>query len=142
NQWVLNYSRGQQLDLLKDIGFNAPSWEDLALLLIGALSSLSLAGAAWAWWERRRVEPWARELARLRAALRPLGIDAGLHESPGAIGKRVASRFGGAGAALAELLGRLELQRYGRDAQRDPPSGLLRTLRAEARRLARRQLPA
>jgi transglutaminase-like putative cysteine protease len=142
NQWVLNYSRGQQLDLLKDIGFSAPSWEDLALLLIGALSSLSLAGAGWAWWERRRVEPWARELARLRAALRPLGIDAGLHESPGAIGKRVASRFGGAGAALAELLARLELQRYGRDAQRDPPSGLLRALRAEARRLARRQLPA
>jgi transglutaminase-like putative cysteine protease len=142
NQWVLNYSRGQQLDLLKDIGFSAPSWEDLALLLIGALSSLSLAGAGWAWWERRRVEPWARELARLRAALRPLGIDAGLHESPGAIGKRVASRFGAAGAALAELLGRLELQRYGRDAQRDPPAGLLRALRAEARRLARRQLPA
>ncbi|MCO5125265.1 MAG: DUF3488 and transglutaminase-like domain-containing protein [Rhizobacter sp.] len=142
NQWVLNYSRGQQLDLLKDIGFSAPSWEDLALLLIGALSSLSLAGAAWAWWERRRVEPWARELARLRVALRPLGIDAGLHESPGAIGKRVTSRFGGAGAALAELLARLELQRYGRDAQRDPPSGLLRALRAEARRLTRRQLPA
>ncbi len=142
NQWVLNYSRGQQLDLLKDIGFSAPSWEDLALLLIGALSSLSLAGAAWAWWERRHVEPWTRELARLRAALRPLGIDAGLHESPGAIGKRVASRFGAAGAALADLLGRLELQRYSRDAQRDPPSGLLRALRAEARRLARRQSSA
>ncbi|MEO7339184.1 MAG: DUF3488 and transglutaminase-like domain-containing protein, partial [Caldimonas sp.] len=46
NQWVLNYSRGQQLDVLKRVGFTSPSWEDLALLLIGTLSSLALAGAA------------------------------------------------------------------------------------------------
>ena len=30
NQWVLNYSRGQQLDLLKSLGVSRPSWEDLA----------------------------------------------------------------------------------------------------------------
>ena len=35
NQWVLNYTRGQQLDVLKNIGFTAPDWQDLALLLIG-----------------------------------------------------------------------------------------------------------
>jgi len=27
NQWVLNYSRGQQLDLLKNLGFSSPSWK-------------------------------------------------------------------------------------------------------------------
>ncbi len=135
NQWVLNYSRGQQLDLLKDIGFSAPSWEDLALLLIGALSGLSLAGAAWAWWERQRVEPWARELARLRATLRALGIDAAAHESPGAIAQRVASRYGATGATLAALLARLELERYGRSAQHDPP------LRASARSARRGTAP-
>lgn len=141
NQWVLNYSRGQQLDLLKDIGFSAPSWEDLALVLIGALTTLSLAGAGWAWWERQRVEPWTRELARLRAALRALGVDAAAHESPAAIGRRVSARFGSAGSSLAALLARLELQRYGREAANDPPAALLRELRAEARRLARRQSP-
>ena len=47
NQWILNYSRGQQFDVLKQIGFVSPSWEDLALLLVGALSSLALAGAIW-----------------------------------------------------------------------------------------------
>ena len=37
NQWVLNYTRGQQLDVLKNLGFAAPDWQDLALLLIGML---------------------------------------------------------------------------------------------------------
>ena len=49
NQWVLNYSRGQQMDALKRMGFDSPSWSDLALLLIGSLSTLALGGAAWAW---------------------------------------------------------------------------------------------
>ena len=65
NQWVLNYSRGQQLDVLKNLGFTSPTWEDLALLLIGMLSSLALAGAAWAWWDRHRVDPWVRQMERL-----------------------------------------------------------------------------
>ncbi|MBP6225171.1 MAG: DUF3488 domain-containing transglutaminase family protein, partial [Rhizobacter sp.] len=43
NQWVLSYSRGSQLDLLQRLGFSAPGWEDLALLLVGAFSLLALA---------------------------------------------------------------------------------------------------
>src|SRR4051794_22206328 len=57
NQWVLNYSRGQQLDVLKQIGFATPSWEDLALLLVGPLIGLASAGAIWAWLDRHRVDP-------------------------------------------------------------------------------------
>ena len=64
NQWVLNYSRGQQLDVLKQMGFVAPTWEDLALLLVGTLSGLALAGAIWAWLDRHRVDPWVRQLER------------------------------------------------------------------------------
>lgn len=142
NQWVLNYSRGQQLDLLKDAGFDAPNWQDLALLLIGASSALALAGAGWAWWDRQRVEPWVRESARLRRALRRLGIDAGAHESPGRLADAVDARFGAAGAALADALARLEQQRYGRGGRRDPTRAVLRSVRIEAGRLARRQSPA
>ncbi|MDO5087971.1 MAG: transglutaminase-like domain-containing protein, partial [Comamonadaceae bacterium] len=29
NQWVLNYTQSRQLDLLKQLGFDAPSWQDL-----------------------------------------------------------------------------------------------------------------
>ena len=139
NQWVLSYSRGQQLDLLKDVGFETPSWQDLALLLIAALSTLSLAGAGWAWWERQRVDPWQREAARLHSAVRALGISAGAHESAGALGRAVRAHFGSAGDALAAALGQIDAQRYGRGARRMPSRAALRNVRVEARRLARRQ---
>ena len=94
NQWVLNYSRGQQLDVLKQIGFVAPTWEDLALLLVGALSGLALAGAVWAWLDRHRVDPWVRQLERMKRALRPLGVPAAAHDPPRALAARVRERLG------------------------------------------------
>ncbi len=36
NQWVMNYSRGQQFKLLQSLGVQAPTWQDLALALIVA----------------------------------------------------------------------------------------------------------
>jgi protein-glutamine gamma-glutamyltransferase len=142
NQWVLNYSRGQQLDLLKDIGFASPDWEDLALLLIGALSTLSLAGALWAWWDRRRQDPWARQFAQVRRALQRLGIAAQGHEAPRTLAQRVRGRFGTQGQALEALLAQLERQRYGRTALRRPSPTFARALRREVRLLAARQSSA
>ena len=135
NQWVLNYSRGQQLQLLKDIGFQAPAWEDLALLLIVALSTLALAGAAWAWWDRHRVEPWARQMQQLRRALLRAGVPAAAHEPPRLLAARVRERFGARGEPLAALLDGLERQRYGRTAQARPDRALTRRFATEARAL-------
>ncbi|MDQ6639045.1 MAG: DUF3488 and transglutaminase-like domain-containing protein, partial [Pseudomonadota bacterium] len=104
NQWVLNYSRGQQLDVLKQIGFVAPSWEDLALLLVGTLSGLALAGAIWAWLDRHRVDPWVRQLERMKRAVRSLGIAAAPHDPPRALAARIRERLGSAGEPLAALL--------------------------------------
>ena len=83
NQWVLNYSRGQQLDVLKQMGFVAPTWEDLALLLVGALER---AGA------RRRDLGLARSPSR-----RPVGAPARAHEARAA----AARRRGGAARSAA-----------------------------------------
>ncbi|HEX6708572.1 MAG TPA: DUF3488 and transglutaminase-like domain-containing protein [Albitalea sp.] len=137
NQWVLNYSRGQQLDLLKNIGFSAPSWEDLSLLLIGALSSMALAGAGWAWWDRRRVDPWVRQMEHIRRALVSVGVDARAHEPPRLLAQRVAQQLGAAGAALAGMLQVLDLQRYGRTAAPRPDTALTRRFAAAARQLRR-----
>ena len=72
NQTMLNYSRGQQLDVLRSLGVKSPTWEDLALLLTGALSALALLGAGWAWWDKHRVDPWARQMKQLRRELAAL----------------------------------------------------------------------
>lgn len=137
NQWVLNYSRGQQLDLLKRFGYLAPSWEDLALLLLSALSSLALAGAAWAWWDRRRIDPWARQMDSIRSCLRSLRIAAASHEGPRALALRVQQTLGATGATLAAMLLQLEQHRYGRAANARPDPTLTRRFAAAARRLRR-----
>jgi transglutaminase-like putative cysteine protease len=135
NQWVLNYSRGQQLDLLKNLGFSSPSWEDLALLLIGVLSTLALLGAGWAWWDRHRQDPWQRQARQLRAALQRLGLPALPHDTPRALAAQVDARFGSRGAALVRLLHALDAQRYGRGAIERPSAPWLRAVRAELRTL-------
>ncbi|MEY4564300.1 MAG: hypothetical protein RLZZ618_3577 [Pseudomonadota bacterium] len=135
NQWVLNYARGQQIDLLKNIGFESPSWEDLALLLTLTLSSLSLMAAVWAWWDRRRQDPWARQAQAMRKALQRLGLQADAHDTPRRLAERVQERFGARGDSLVALLKSLEMQRYGPSPAERPSSAWLRSLRGEVRLL-------
>jgi protein-glutamine gamma-glutamyltransferase len=133
NQWILHYTRGQQLAALKNLGFETPTWEDLALLLVTALSGLALAGAAWAWLDRRRVDPWVRQGETLRQALQSLGIAAASHEGPRTLALRVRERLGAEGEPLAHLLDTLEAQRYGRSGAKRPDPRLTRDFTARAR---------
>ena len=135
NQWVLNYSRGQQLDVLKNIGFQSPSWEDLALLLIGTLSAFALTGAAWAWLDRHRVDPWVRQLDRMKRGLRLLGLPAAAHEAPRTLAARLRERIGAAGEPLACAFDALDAQRYSRASTKRPDRELTRRFSADARRL-------
>ena len=82
NQWVLNYSQTTQLNLLKDIGFKSPSWEDLGYLLIGLVVLVSLLGAGWTLWERKRQDPWLRLLRKATARLRAAGISVAPNSPP------------------------------------------------------------
>jgi transglutaminase-like putative cysteine protease len=135
NQWVLSYSRGQQLNLLKNVGFKSPSWEDLTLVLIGILSAFALGGAAWAWWDRHRVDPWSRQMEQLRRSLRAIGVDAAPHEPPRTLAARLRARLGARADDLTVLLDMLERQRYARGGAPHPDAGLTRRFKAAARRL-------
>ena len=48
NQRILNYTQSRQLNLLRDIGFTAPSWEDLAYVLIAIIV---LVGLTWSFFQ-------------------------------------------------------------------------------------------
>lgn len=135
NQWVLNYSRGQQLDLLSQLGFESPSWQDLAKLLVLTLATLALLGAAWAWWDRQRQDPWQRQAAALARQLAKLGLDAPRHAPPRQLAAAVRDRFGTPGAPLAALLLVLERERYGRGARTRPSAAWFADVRTETRRL-------
>jgi hypothetical protein len=75
NQWVLNYTPSQQLQLLRDLGFDSPDWQDLLRLLVGALVLGSLVGAAWMLRERLPQDPWLDLLNRTRRKCARLGIE-------------------------------------------------------------------
>ncbi len=74
NQWVLNYTQAKQLNLLKNIGFNEPNWQDLVWVLCGIVVAGSLASAAWSAWERHRQDPWLRLLTQAGVRVQKSGI--------------------------------------------------------------------
>ncbi len=117
NQWVLNYSRGKQFNLLQQLGFSSPSWTDLSYVLILLLSSVAGAAALWALWDRQRQDPWLRLQLRIQQRLALLGIAVASHEGPRVRAQRVRQHLGAAGEDLARSLESLELARYGRSAQ-------------------------
>ena len=138
NQWVLNYTQSKQLGLLKDIGFESPSWEDLGLVLAGVLVLVSLMGAGWTLWERSQHDPWLRLLGR---TIRRLGR-AGIVIAPNSPPRRIAQQLRAPPAdiraefgAIADWLLRLEALRYA-----NPQSSTARTSLAALRR-EWRQLP-
>ncbi len=124
NQWVLNYTQSRQFDLLKQLGFASPSWQNLAHLLIGVVVTASLLGAGWTLWDRSQHDPWLRLLARCRRRLRRAGLALPSACPPRDMAAQVRQRFGADGDALADWLLRLEAQRYA--PGRHPPLAPLR----------------
>ena len=142
NQWVLNYTQSRQLDLLKALGFDTPSWQDLARILTGLVGAAALIGAAWALHQRRQHDPWLRLLARARHRLARAGLALPENLPPRAMATAAQTHFGATADAAAQWLLRLEQWRYA-------PAGAapthLQALRRELRTLpwpsARQNIP-
>jgi transglutaminase-like putative cysteine protease len=132
NQWVLNYTQSKQLNLLKDIGFESPSWEDLSYVLLAIVVVVASLGAAWAYWDRVEHDPWLRLLSRARRRLRKSGLEVSAAHPPRKIATLVTARFGANARGLADWLLKLEAQRYSRERR----SSELAALRREYKQLS------
>jgi transglutaminase-like putative cysteine protease len=139
NQWVLGYSRQQQFQLLERMGVHSPDWADLGLLIASLLSGSALVGAAWAWWDRRRQDPWQRLMGRVRRRLQRLGLAAPAHEPPRTLAAAVRGRYGAAGQALSQCLEALDRQRYGPQPAAGPQASWWRGFARAAAALAAQQ---
>lgn len=139
NQWVLNYSQSRQLDLLKNIGFTSPSWQDLGYVLAALLIAVSLAGAGWTLWERRQHDPWLRLLQQARHQAQRLGLAVGPHTTPRQLARQLHSHFAQHPhtPAVAAWLLQLETLRYAQPTAaqpvaNDPARGLAALCRSYA----------
>jgi transglutaminase-like putative cysteine protease len=116
NRWqqlVLNYSREDQFNLLKNLGVEQPDW--LALGRVGAavIAVLALAGGVWTWWSGRPHDAWSRQRAQVLRQLRRWGVaDAAAHQAPRRWAALLSARHGAAAAPAADLLVALENSRY------------------------------
>ncbi|GAB1387495.1 protein-glutamine gamma-glutamyltransferase TgpA [Melaminivora sp.] len=112
NQWVLNYTQQQQLNLLQRLGLQAPDWQDLVRVL-GLLAALAaLLGAGYAAWQRQQHDPWQRLLARTRQRLARAGLALPEHLPPRAMAQQARAHFGAQAEPAAQWLLRLEQARY------------------------------
>ena len=130
NQWVLNYTQSKQLNLLRNLGFESPSWEDLSYVLLALLIFVALCGAAWTLWERSQHDPWLRLLSRVHKRLELAGVPVPKAAGPRQMATAVTTRFGQGAAGLADWLLKLESQRYAR-----APAVSLRALQREFKQL-------
>ncbi|MET0310525.1 MAG: DUF3488 and transglutaminase-like domain-containing protein [Burkholderiaceae bacterium] len=112
NQWILNYTQSRQLDLLKNIGFESPSWEDLSYVLLALLVGAATCGAAWTLWDRVRQDPWLRLLGRARRELDRAGLALPANAPPREMARALRGRFGEAAQPASAWLIRLEELRY------------------------------
>ena len=134
NQSVLNYTQTRQFDLMRGLGFDSPSWDDLAKVLGTLLVLGATAGMLWTRWERRRHDPWLRLLERARLRLRQAGVAAPDQAPPRAL--KALADASALPPELREPLGAwlLALERL-RYASADGRSATLATLGREFQRL-------
>lgn len=112
SQWVLNYSQSRQFDLLKSMGFESPSWQDLTTVL-GILVGIAAGGGGlWTLWERSQHDPWLRLLARARQRLAKAGLVLPETLPPRSMAQQATTHFGDSASGLAAWLLRLEQVRY------------------------------
>ena len=134
NRWqqlVLNYSRQNQFDLLKRLGFSQPDWTALGQAMAGVILVLSVAGAGWIRWSSRPHDAWSRQRARIAALLRRAGVELPAHESPAAWARSLRRQHGQKAEPAAQWLEKLERARYAPDS----PAPGWAELRAAARML-------
>ncbi|NCT84742.1 MAG: DUF3488 domain-containing transglutaminase family protein [Comamonadaceae bacterium] len=123
NRWqqlVLNYSRQNQFDLLKQLGFQRPDWTALGQALAGVILVLAAAGAAWIRWSSRPHDAWSRQRTRILARLSRCGVALPPHESPAAWARRLRGQLGTHAGPAAQWLEELERSRYAADAPAPP----------------------
>jgi len=122
NRWqqlVLNYSRQDQFDLLKSMGWSTPDWRALGELVAALIALAAAAATAWTVWQSRPRDAWSTLRAAVLRELRRCGIErAAAHQSPRQWAELAQACHGERARPLQQLLLDLEAARYARPGTR------------------------
>lgn len=121
NQWVLNYTESRQFDLMRNLGFTSPDWQDLSYVLIAMVVTFSLGAALWSLWDRLHQDPWLRLLQRARRKLQKAGLDIPDNAPPRTMAKKLMLQQQlpmQHRKELSEWLQKLEYIRYASDSEK------------------------
>jgi transglutaminase-like putative cysteine protease len=146
NVWVLQYSRQQQMNLLREWGFSSPDWTTLLQVGAGAIGVIALAGLGWLAWQRpaRKRSAWHKPLMKLHQGLLAAGWQAPAScpaPAPAAVWAQAIRQQSPGAHAVLQGLGQLDALRYAA-GERDQPThrrALIRDTLQAADRWSREQ---
>lgn len=112
NDWVVQFSRLQQQEILRSFGFGDADWQDLALVLVVGLGVGLTLLSGWLAWEfrPRRPDPATASYRRFVQRLARQGVDRAPYEAPrdfAARVQRLRPDLAAAATAITELYLRL-----------------------------------
>lgn len=138
NQWVLNYTQREQMDMLSKLGLSSPNWMDLVRILGGLLLAAALIVVAALQYQRRRSDPWLALLGQARKRMRQAGMqEAALSSAttPRILARMVHAQAPDVAPAFGQWLKAMERQRYAHATGQAAPKAELAALRKQLRLL-------
>jgi hypothetical protein len=107
--WFTGYNQGAQMNLLKRLGIDDPSWKDLVQLLDAVLLMLLLIGVfVYAWRGSGQQDSWLN----LLQSIRDKALQQGVAISENATPREIAARYTPRTAAMTQWLIEFESVRY------------------------------
>ncbi len=141
NQWVLNYTQREQMDLLGKLGLSSPNWMDLVRIMGVLLMAGALVAALALQYQRRRTDPWLALLASARQRLAAAGITSGDSATPRSLARAIRQHAPLQARPFADWLQAMEQWRYASTAASPAAQPSITVLRKQLRQLPWQSLP-
>ena len=131
NQWVLNYTQRDQMDLLGKLGLSSPNWMDLVRILGGLLMAAAAIVSAVLYYQRHHTDPWLALLLQVRQRLAKAGIASAESATPRSLAQAIRQHAPGQAQAFEAWLQELERVRYASSGAPGATSAALASLRRQ-----------
>ncbi len=135
NQWVLNYTQREQMNLLQSLGFSSPSWIDLVRILGISILAGMLVVAVLLQRQHRRTDAWLRLLTSARTRLAKAGIASNDSATPRSLAKALRQQYPCQAPLFTAWLQAMEQWRYAAPDDATNKASNLQLLQKQLRQL-------